>query len=150
MSKTVILLTAAVITFMACTPTQKSAVAAQKTEQAQAMGLNGTWELDFVASPGGRMDSLYTERKPTLTFDVAAQYFSGNTSCNNINGKLSSSGNKISFKEPMAMTKMMCPGQGETVFLSTLKKINTYSVSKDGKELHFIMGDVVLMHFVKK
>jgi len=66
-------------------------------------------------------------------------------------GKLSVKVNKISFKEPIAVTKKMClDGNGESVYLSTLEKIDSYSVSEDGKTLNFIMGDIAVMRFEKK
>ena len=111
--------------------------------------LNGTWELNYISGPRIAFDGLYPEKKPTITFDVAGNKISGNTSCNSFNGKLNTDGNKINFNDPMAMTRMMCQGQGETTFLETLKKINTWSVS-DGNTLNLIMGDIAMMRFTKK
>jgi len=111
--------------------------------------LNGTWELNYITGPRIAFDGLYPEKKPTITFDVANNKISGNTGCNNFNGKLNMDGNKINFNDPMAMTRMMCQGQGETTFLETLKKINTWSVS-DGNTLNLIMGDIAMMRFTKK
>jgi hypothetical protein len=49
------------------------------------------------------------------------------------------------------MTKMMCMDiQGEDVYMSTLEKIDSYSISEDGKTLNFIMGDTAMMRFEKK
>jgi hypothetical protein len=49
----------------------------------------------------------------------------------------------------MALTKMMCmDGNGETVFLQTLKTITTWSISEDNK-LIFKMDDLVMMQFSK-
>ena len=60
-------------------------------------------------------------------------------------------GNIISFKEPIAVTRKMClDGQGEGVYLSTLEKIDFYSISDDGKTLSFIIGDIAMMRFDKK
>lgn len=111
--------------------------------------LNGTWELNYVSGPRIAFDGLYPNKKPTITFDVTNNKVMGNTSCNNFNGPLKMDGNKISFTDPMAMTRMMCQGQGETVFMETLKKINTWSVS-DGNTLNLIMGDIAMMRFTKK
>ena len=45
---------------------------------------------------------------------------------------------------------MICiDGNGENVFLETIKKINTWSVT-DGNTLNLIMGDIALMRFTKK
>lgn len=111
--------------------------------------LNGTWELDYISGPRIAFNGLYPDKKPTLTFDTKNKKITGNTSCNSINGALILDGNKINFREPMAMTRMFCPGEGENVFVETLKKVNTYSIS-EGNTLTFIMGDIAIMRFKKK
>lgn len=111
--------------------------------------LDGNWVLNYISGPRIAFDGLYPERKPELSFSVADMRVSGNTGCNSFSGPLKVDGNKISFSEPMAITKMMCPGSGETVFLETLKKISSYSVSGD-TTLIFIMGDIAMMRFSKK
>jgi heat shock protein HslJ len=130
--------------FAACSNSKKTT--GNMTDTA---GLNGTWELNYITGPRIAFDGLYPEKKPTITFDVAAGKISGNTSCNNFNGKLNTDGNKINFNDPMAMTRMLCQGQGETTFLETLKKINSWSVT-DGKTLNLMMGDLAMMRFSKK
>ena len=57
---------------------------------------------------------------------------------------------KLVSKGPMAVTKMFCPGEGENVYMNTLEKIDSYSISEDGKNLNFIMGDIAVMRFEKK
>lgn len=117
---------------------------------AQVTGLAGTWILDLVPAPGTSFDSLYRGTKPELTFDLQQQRFGGFTGCNRINGPLVSAARSISFKGDMTMTMMACPGEGENVFLTNLKRINAYSISANGKELTLIQGDIALMHFHKK
>ena len=86
-----------------------------------------------------------------MVFDVTENKISGNNSCNSFSGKLVAEGYKIDFTQPMITTKMMCgDGQGEQVFMNTLQKINTYSISDDGKTLNFISGDIAMMRFTKK
>ncbi|ESU26599.1 DUF306 protein [Flavobacterium limnosediminis JC2902] len=116
----------------------------------QSGSLNGSWQLNYISGPRIAFDGLYPDKKPTINFDVKENRVSGNNSCNSYSGKLNVDGNKISFKDSkMASTMMACPGQGEQVFMSTLQKIDTYSVSEDGKTLNFIMGDVAMMRFEK-
>jgi len=110
--------------------------------------LNGTWVLNYISGPRIAFDGLYPNKKPEITFSVADSRVSGNTSCNSFSGPLSVDGNKIDFNQPMALTKMMCPGSGESVFLETIKKINTYSVNDS--TLTMIMGDIAMMRFSKK
>jgi heat shock protein HslJ len=110
--------------------------------------LDGTWQLNYISGTRIAFEGLYPEKKPELTFITADTSFSGNTSCNNFRGKLDADTTSIHFPEAMAMTRMMCPGEGETVFINTLKKINKYAISDS--TLTLIMGDIAMMRFVKK
>ena len=112
--------------------------------------LAGTWELNYITGSRIAFGGLYPNKKPTITFDVVNNSVSGNTSCNNFSGQLKVTGNKIDFTGPIAMTKMMCQdGKGENVFVETLKKVNTYTIS-NGTSLNFIQDDMVVMRFSKK
>lgn len=111
--------------------------------------LAGTWELNYVSGPRIAFDGLYPNKKPAITFDVVNKSVTGNTSCNNFNGPLKVEGNKISFADPMAMTRMMCEGAGENIFLAAIRKIDSWSVA-DGKTLNLLMGDIATMRFTKK
>lgn len=144
MKLTVFVLFVTLTSFAACNNAKKST-----GNMADTAVLNGTWELNYITGPRIAFDGLYPEKKPTITFDVAAGKISGNTSCNNFNGKLNVDGNKINFNDPMAMTRMFCQGQGETTFLETLKKINSWSVT-DGNTLNLLTGDIAMMRFSKK
>lgn len=122
-----------------------------KNKDNNITSLEGTWELNYISGARIAFDGLYPNKKPEITFDLKEQRFFGNNSCNSYSGKLAIDGNKISFKEPMATTKKMCiDNQGENAYMKTLQKINSYSVSKDGKTLNFIMGDIGMMRFEKK
>ena len=134
----------AFISLSACNSTKKTS-----GNMTDISALNGTWELNYITGPRIAFDGLYPEKKPTITFDVSISKVMGNTSCNNFNGKLNVTGNKINFNDPMAMTRMMCQGQGETTFMETLKKVDSWTVT-DGNTLNLIMGDIAIMRFSKK
>ncbi|MBG6185704.1 META domain-containing protein [Flavobacterium sp. CAN_S2] len=121
-----------------------------KTANSQKAALQGAWELNFISGPRIAFSGLYPDNKPTITFNLKDTSVSGKNSCNSYAGKLNVDGSKINFKEPMMITKMFCPGEGENVYMNTLQKIDSYSVSEDGKTLNFIMGEVVMMRFEKK
>ncbi|RKS92297.1 heat shock protein HslJ [Flavobacterium limicola] len=121
-----------------------------KTANSQKAALQGAWELNFISGPRIAFSGLYPNDAPTITFDLKENRVSGKNSCNSYSGTLNADGNKISFKEPMMVTKMFCPGEGENVYMNTLQKIDSYSVSEDGKTLNFKMGDIVMMRFEKK
>ena len=141
-----ILLAAAISTwlFSACNNGKNSATKAY----IKPSNLTGTWELTNIAGPGIAFDGLYPELKPRIVFEPASNKVSGNTGCNSFTGSLNVKGNKIGLTEPMILTKMFCPGEGENVFLETLKKIDSWSVT-DGITLNFIMDDVNMMRFTK-
>ena len=50
----------------------------------------------------------------------------------------------------MGATKMFCPGEGENIYMTTLAKIDSYSVSEDGKILSLMTGDIAMMRFTSK
>ncbi|MFV5697901.1 META domain-containing protein [Flavobacterium sp. ZT3R17] len=142
MKKIILVLTALCWAFISCNSAKKT--------MSNTTSLEGTWELNYVTGPRIAFGGLYPNNKPTITFNLKENSVSGSSSCNRYSGKLNLVGNKISFKDPMAMTRMFCPGEGENVYMSTLQKIDSYSVSEDGKTLNFIMGDIAMMRFEKK
>ncbi len=111
--------------------------------------LNGTWELNYISGRKIAFNGLYPDKKPTISFDVTNNKFSGNTSCNSFTGILNTEHNQISFTNPFALTKMMCPGEGEQSFIEVLKTVNAYTIS-GGNTLNFMMGDIAVMRFVRK
>ena len=143
MRKIILSLTIICLAFISCN--------AGKTITDKTASLDGTWELNYITGPRIAFNGLFPNKKPTIVFDLKENRVSGNASCNSYSGKLNVDGNKISFKDPIAMTKMMCMDiQGEDVYMSTLEKIDSYSISEDGKTLNFIMGDIAMMRFEKK
>jgi heat shock protein HslJ len=113
--------------------------------------LEGTWELNYISGPRIAFEGLYPDKKPTINFDLVGNKFSGNNSCNQYFGSLIMDGNKLNFKDAkMGMTMMACLGNGDSVYMSTLEKIDSYTISEDGKTLRFRMGDVEMMRFEKK
>jgi heat shock protein HslJ len=139
MKKTALLVVFIGMALVSCTTT-KSAM--------KKNSLEGTWELNYITGPRIAFDGLYPNKKPTIVFDLVANKIAGNNSCNQYFGALMVDGNKINFKDAkMGMTMMACQGNGDTVFMSTLDKIDSYSISEDGKTLRFMMGDVEMMRF---
>ena len=114
--------------------------------------LTGSWELDYIAGSATEFQELYPRKRPTIIFDTLNNLVSGSTSCNNYVGKLVVKANKIDFSGPLAVTKMACldsKGNGENLFLETLKTVNNYSINADST-LNFITGDMAIMRFTKK
>lgn len=111
--------------------------------------LTGSWELTYLSGRRIAFEGLYPGKKPWITIDADSNQINGSTSCNNFSGKFKSKGSKIDFTGPLAMTMMACPGEGESVFVESLKKITTYAVSDNGV-LSFFVNDVEMMRFRKK
>lgn len=131
------------LTFISCDAT--------KTSMKTVNSLEGTWQLNYISGPRIAFDGLYPDKKPTIIFDVKENKIFGNNSCNQYFGVLLVDGNKINFKDAnLGSTKMACPGSGESTYMSTLEKIDSYSISEDGKTLNFIMGDIAMMRFEKQ
>lgn len=107
--------------------------------------LHGSWELTHIGDK--EATALYPEKRPLLRFEGTSGKMSGTTGCNNFQGQADIIGSKIHFPESMAMTKMMCSGNGEQVFLEALKKCNSYRV--EGNELKLLDNETVVMEFVK-
>ena len=113
--------------------------------------LKGTWELTYITGPRIAFEGLYPNKKPNINFNTKENVVSGNNSCNSYTVKLEVKENKIDFTGPMVSTKMMClDGQGEQVFMNTLSKVTSYTISDDGKTLNLISGDIETMRFNKK
>lgn len=113
-------------------------------------GLEGLWELVYIHTTShASLGSLYPNEQPSLRFDTVDRSVSGRTGCNSFHGPFSSEGPQIDFSAPMAMTKMMCPGDGERVFLQALQGIRAYQVS--GDTLTLLNADKgVLMRYKRK
>lgn len=130
------------VSFGSCTTTKSVA----KTES-----LEGTWELNFITGPRIAFDGLYHDKKPTIVFDLVGNKITGNNSCNQYFGALIVDGTKINFKDAkMGMTMMACKGNGDTLYMSTLDKIDSFTITEDGKTLNLLSGTVVMMRYSHK
>ena len=128
--------------------TGKTNMAKLKAVTPESAKLNGTWELNYISGSRIAFSGLYPEKKPQITFNLAAYELGGNTSCNGFSSKITIDGNKISIAEPFAKTMIFCEGGGETTFLNMLKKVNRYAVT-DSNTLTFMIDDVAVMRFTK-
>jgi heat shock protein HslJ len=109
---------------------------------------NTIWELEFISGPRITFESIYPNKKPQITFNTATNEVKGTSSCNSYMAKYTLDGKTISFGEPGPTTKKFCEGVGEQTFLQMIKKVNNYSLDKDGK-LNLNIGEVTMMRFKK-
>jgi len=109
---------------------------------------NTTWELEYITGPRIAFEGLYPDKKPFIKFDEAAKQVFGNAGCNGYSAPYTLKGKSLSFGEQGPTTLMFCEGGGEQTFLQTIKKVNAYSIDKDGK-LNLLMNEVPMMRFKK-
>lgn len=108
--------------------------------------LAGTWTLTYITGPRITFDGLYPGAKPTLNFDFEKSLATGNNSCNSYGATIIKKENKMKFEKGYS-TMMACPGDGESVYMSTLNKIDSYKV--EGNTLSLYMDEVEMMRFTK-
>lgn len=109
--------------------------------------LSGSWVLTYITGPRIAFDGLYPDKKPTITFDLEEKRISGNTSCNSYGAGILLDKDKIKIEKPYS-TMMACEGNGESTYISTLLKVETFKVNND--TLSFYMDDIEMMRFVKE
>lgn len=143
MRRTTLMVLAAIVTLSSCNTLKNTVDASSDLSK-----LEGRWELNYISGPRIAFNGLYPGKKPELLFALAEKRFSGNSSCNSLSGKLTADDTSITFNEPMVVTKMACPGEGEAIFFEMLKKVNKYEVAGD-TTLNFMMGDIAIMRFKK-
>ena len=113
--------------------------------------IDGSWEANYIMNTPKPFGELYPKFLPSIAFDSAKSIVNGNSGCNNFNGTCTIDGNKLQITESMAKTKKMCADMtGEQLFLETLKKVTSYSVTNQGKTLNLIMGDIAVMRLNRK
>jgi len=133
-----IALTAA-LALAACSSTaggSGSPAASSAASAAAASGLEGTlWRLTEYLGPEGNVVPVPEAISASATFSDAT--VSGNAGCNDYTGGYTVDGDKLTIG-PLAATKKACgPAESavETVFLTAMGQVATYSVSGDTLEL---------------
>jgi len=116
-----------------------------KTINPLSLLTGNSWALSSLMGKGLDM-SQFSSGIPSLSFmdDGKLAGFSG---CNNFSGNFSLENTGLEL-DPGAMTKKMCPGTGESDFISTLGKVSDMKIGKD--KLTLLDGTTELMSFVPK
>lgn len=92
--------------------------------------LDGTWYLTSIGDIAPTFDSLYSNKKPALTFIAGSNEIKGNNSCNSFTGNYKLQDSSISFSS-LTATEIFCEGQGETIFMDALKKFKHWQIKAD-------------------
>ena len=105
------------------------------------------WELEYITGPKIAFQGLFPDEKPVISFNKSTNMVTGSTGCNGYNTQYKMSGKMISFEVPATTTMRYC-GEGEAVFLKTMKEVKSYRMTTNGK-LELLMNDIVMMRFKK-
>ena len=142
--KRILLIIISGIFLIACHSTKKSTGNTNKIIESNVADLNGNWQLQMLFASDNTWQKI-----PFLNINLKEQTFSGNSGCNSIRGKFTIADNYFGFDKNIISTKMACldanSNQKEKAFLSTLLKVNKYTINKDEMELG--QGEIVLMKF---
>lgn len=150
MNARITLICCALFFLFSCSQKQKPTEQAN-TADMKALLINGSWEANYIAGTATPFAEQYANLKPAITVDAEKGTIQGNTGCNSFQGNVKVDGNKISIPADLATTRKMCPDMaGEQAFLAALKKVNSYSVTEQGKTLNLIAGDIAVMRLVRK
>ena len=151
MFKIILQISIAAIIFTSCNTNKADTTAAKQDTNMKANLIDGTWEANYIMNTPKPFAEIYPKAKPSISFNSADKKVMGLTGCNNFNGSFTLDGNKINISDALALTRKMCADMtGEQTFLETLKKINSYSVTDQGKTLNLIMGDIAVMRLERK
>lgn len=109
----------------------------------------GNWDLTYISGKKITLKGLFPDKIPLMFFTEGKNdEVNGNAGCNSFLTKiLLLKDNGISIAQPIAMTMMACPGEGEKTFLATLNYINKYAIANN--TLTFFQNDIPLMIFAK-
>ncbi len=83
--------------------------------------LDGTWFLVAILP-----SDTAAGKVPTISFDMNAKTFTGNTGCNSMRGTFTFNDSTLQINEQITTTKMACPGYNEDAFLKNLPRTNKH------------------------
>ena len=79
-----------------------------------------------------------------ISFVNGLNIISGTNGCNRISGQFYQLNDTFRLDQPLISTKMFCDGEGEKLFMNTLKKVNRYQIDFEGYLLLFHSGSMVM------
>jgi heat shock protein HslJ len=110
--------------------------------------LEGLWEVHAIYDKFKPFEELFPGKKPRLYFDILNRQIFGFTGCNNFSIFTELAGNEIDVMGFLGMTKVMCDGDGEDIFLTLLKSAHTFVINEEGS-LSFLCGSMEIMRLEK-
>jgi heat shock protein HslJ len=107
--------------------------------------INDIWILDFVEGVDYHPEPDSNDR-PMIEIHLKDNIVTGNTGCNNMNGKVKVNGNEIFFSD-IITTEKICEKSIEPEFLIALGMVNNYKIEK--LKLNMYRDDEILLVFQK-
>ena len=107
--------------------------------------INDIWILEFLKGVDYN-PKTQTNIRPTIEIHLKDNTVTGNTGCNNMNGKVTIEEDQITFSD-IITTKKFCAESIEQEFLIALGLVNNYKVEK--MKLHLYQDDEEIMIFQK-
>ncbi len=104
----------------------------------------GEWTLEFIKGNAIDLKSLYSKVMPSIILNEKEKTISGTNGCNRINGQFYQINDTFRLDQPLISTKMFCEGEGENLFMNTLKTVNRYQIDFEGYLLLFNSGSMVM------
>jgi heat shock protein HslJ len=107
--------------------------------------INDIWILDFVEGVDYHPEPDSKDR-PMIEIHLKDNKVTGNTGCNNMNGKVKVNGNEIFFSD-IITTEKICEKSIEPEFLVALGMVNNYKIEK--LKLNLYRDKEILLVFQK-
>jgi heat shock protein HslJ len=140
MKKLICLLSPVIFTLfitVSCGTTSKTSLATRLSSH--------PWELYTLNGEGIDVNE-FRNSVPFLTFDISGK-LTGSAGCNKFAGTFDLKKDAIKLV-PGVMTRMACPGNGETLFLATMAQVT--KIKMNGNKVAFFDDSKELMTFVPK
>lgn len=90
----------------------------------------------------------YWQRVPEMKILADLGIFTGNTGCNSMSGSFNFSGNEMKVNPNIRTSKMACNEYDESAFLTSLVKVDNYSINNGMLELK--KGNTTVLTFTRK
>ncbi|MCB0726039.1 MAG: META domain-containing protein [Ignavibacteriae bacterium] len=116
-----------------------------KEEFADSYKLNDTWVLEKINGSFAQ-EKDYMKGLPTIEISIEDMSVKGNGGCNQISCTFIADKENIKFG-PIAATRMACPGNFESDFLSVLENANKYKIENNRL---YLMNDEITLAVLKK
>lgn len=104
--------------------------------------LDGEWELTHMDG----YDISKAEQIPYIR--ISGNKINGDSGCNTFTGPMETGNKLFNVGEQMVITKMLCPGEIENIFIKHLQNASSYQI-RQNKMLSLYRGDKAILRFIR-